>query len=198
MIKGLIVFSLFAYAVWGQCPVAASGSTVANAAINPRACKYFGTAAPGSVTGNLSGDFYTDTTNHNEYVCNAPSGTAAPACTSVTAAGWLRIIINPIAAADLPAALANSTSVNGTAIPELPTTFNCGSYVNLNACLDAAKTYVTTNEAGSGKAARVMLPQGTLSITPAVAAISLTAVGNASSGATAYTGIGVCFRWHLR
>ena len=53
--------------------------------------KFFGTAAPGSVAGNLPGDLFTDTTNHHEYVCNAPSGTAAPACTSVTAAGWLQI-----------------------------------------------------------------------------------------------------------
>ncbi len=51
--------------------------------------KFFGTAAPGSVATNLPGDLYTDTTNHNEYVCNAPSGTAAPACTSVATAGWL-------------------------------------------------------------------------------------------------------------
>ncbi len=53
--------------------------------------KFLGTAAPGSVSGNLPGDFFTDTTNHNEYVCNAPSGTAAPACTSVATAGWLLI-----------------------------------------------------------------------------------------------------------
>jgi hypothetical protein len=51
--------------------------------------KFFGTAAPGSVSGNLPGDLFTDTVAHNEYVCNAPAGTAAPACTSVTAAGWL-------------------------------------------------------------------------------------------------------------
>jgi hypothetical protein len=53
--------------------------------------KFFVTAAPGSIAGNLPGDFATDTTNHHEYVCNAPSGTAAPACTSVTAAGWLQV-----------------------------------------------------------------------------------------------------------
>jgi hypothetical protein len=53
--------------------------------------KFFGTAAPGSVATNLPGDLFTDTTAHNEYVCNAPSGTAAPACTSVTAAGWLLV-----------------------------------------------------------------------------------------------------------
>ena len=51
--------------------------------------KFFGTAAPGSVAGNLPGDLFTDTTGHKEYVCNAPFGTATPACTSVTAAGWL-------------------------------------------------------------------------------------------------------------
>jgi hypothetical protein len=51
--------------------------------------KFFGTASPGSVATNLPGDFYTDTTAHNEYVCGAPAGTAAPACTSVTAAGWM-------------------------------------------------------------------------------------------------------------
>ena len=53
--------------------------------------KFFGTAAPGSVATNLPGDLFTDTTAHNEYVCNAPAGTVAPACTSVTAAGWLQI-----------------------------------------------------------------------------------------------------------
>lgn len=50
--------------------------------------KFFGTTAPGSVTGNLPGDQYTDTTGHANYYCGAPSGTAAPACTSVTTGGW--------------------------------------------------------------------------------------------------------------
>lgn len=59
----------------------ASGSTVV-------AQKFFGTAAPGSVSGNLPGDFFSDTTNHNDYWCNAPSGTAAPACVSVASGGW--------------------------------------------------------------------------------------------------------------
>ena len=53
--------------------------------------KFFGTATPGSVTGNLPGDLYTDTTNHNEYVCNAPSGTVTPACTTVATAEWMLI-----------------------------------------------------------------------------------------------------------
>jgi hypothetical protein len=50
--------------------------------------QFFGTAAPGSVAGNLPGDRYSDTTNHHDYWCGAASGTAAPACTSVTTGGW--------------------------------------------------------------------------------------------------------------
>ena len=46
----------------------------------------------------------------------------------------------------------------------IPTTFDCEAYANLNACLDAAKTYVTTNEAGSGLAARVLIAQGTFAL----------------------------------
>ena len=53
--------------------------------------KYSGIAAPGTVTGNLSGDFYNDTVNHNLYVCNAAFGTSAPACTSVTAGQWMLV-----------------------------------------------------------------------------------------------------------
>ena len=70
---------------------AATASAIGAVQLTVAAQKFFGTAAPGSVTGNLPGDFFTDTTNHNEYVCNAPSGTAAPACTSVTAVGWLLV-----------------------------------------------------------------------------------------------------------
>lgn len=50
--------------------------------------KFFGTAAPGSVAGNLPGDIFSDTTNHQEYWCNATAATAAPACVSVTVGGW--------------------------------------------------------------------------------------------------------------
>jgi hypothetical protein len=50
--------------------------------------KFFGTSAPGSVAGNLPGDTFSDTTNNKDYWCNAPSGTAAPACTSVAVGGW--------------------------------------------------------------------------------------------------------------
>lgn len=56
--------------------------------VGPPAQKFFGTATPGSVPGNLPGDFYSDTTNHHDYWCNATAGTSAPACTSVTTGGW--------------------------------------------------------------------------------------------------------------
>lgn len=52
---------------------------------------FFVTAAPGSIAGNLPGDFASDTTNHHFYGCNATSGTAAPACTSVATNGWQQI-----------------------------------------------------------------------------------------------------------
>lgn len=50
--------------------------------------KFFGTTTPGSISGNLPGDLYTDTTGHNEYYCGAPAATAAPACTTVSVGGW--------------------------------------------------------------------------------------------------------------
>jgi hypothetical protein len=53
--------------------------------------KFFGTAAPGSVTGNLPGDTFSDTANYNDYWCNAGAGTAAPACTSVAVGGWTQL-----------------------------------------------------------------------------------------------------------
>lgn len=45
--------------------------------------------------------------------------------------------------------------------------FDCGNpaYANLNACLDAAKNYVTTNNDGTGRAVDVVIPQGTFSLT---------------------------------
>jgi len=53
---------------------------------------FFGTAAPGSVSGNLPGDVFNDTTNHVTYHCNAASGTPAPACTAVTSGGWQSVV----------------------------------------------------------------------------------------------------------
>ena len=78
-------------AVTGTSPILSSGTNTPNISLDTTKVpqKFFGTAAPGSVATNLPGDLFTDTTAHNEYVCNAPAGTAAPACTSVSAAGWL-------------------------------------------------------------------------------------------------------------
>lgn len=42
---------------------------------------------------------------------------------------------------------------------------DCIAYSNLNGCFDAAKAFVTTNETGSGKAIRIMLPQGISTLT---------------------------------
>jgi hypothetical protein len=80
-------------AVTGTSPIMSSlGSTPAISLDTTKVPqKFFGTSAPGSVTGNLPGDLFTDTTAHNEYVCGAPSGTAAPSCTSVSVGGWLLV-----------------------------------------------------------------------------------------------------------
>ena len=78
-------------------PPAATASTAGGVTLAATAQKFFGTTAPSTgITGNLPGDLYTDTTHHQEYVCNAPSGTAAPACTAVATAGWLLLNANGI------------------------------------------------------------------------------------------------------
>lgn len=43
--------------------------------------------------------------------------------------------------------------------------YNCAGYGSLNQCFDAAKAYVTSSEAGVGKAAQIFIPQGTYTIT---------------------------------
>lgn len=96
---------------------------------------------------------------------------------------------------------ANGVSITGTSAAPviglvagnavLPTTFDCGdtaTYPTLNNCLDALKTFVTTNESGSGLAGQAVIPQGSVSLSPAVAALTLTAAANASAGSTVYTG----------
>jgi hypothetical protein len=88
------------------------GAPVMNEARSGCVQKFLGTAAPGSVTGNLPGDLFTDTTNHQQYVCNAPSGTAAPACTSVTAAGWL--LVNGGGAGTVTLQVNGSSAVSGS------------------------------------------------------------------------------------
>lgn len=76
--------------------------------------QFFGTAAPGSVAGNLPGDFFSDTTNHNDYWCNAVSGTAAPACTSVISGGWTLLNGGGTSAGGFYATSSTSRSILGT------------------------------------------------------------------------------------
>lgn len=61
-----------------------SGTTLSG---NPPA-RFFGTSAPGNISGNMPGDLYSDTTNHQIYQCNAVATATAPACTSITTGGW--------------------------------------------------------------------------------------------------------------
>jgi hypothetical protein len=68
-----------------------SSNTTLDAKTTLIAQKFFGTSAPGSVAGNLPGDSFTDSVGRNVYICGAPTGTAAPACTSVSPAGWLLV-----------------------------------------------------------------------------------------------------------
>jgi hypothetical protein len=89
LIFAALALAAIAGAQVSSVPTQGGSTTPVNTAIIAQ--KFFGTAAPGSVATNLPGDLFTDTTGHKEYVCNAPAGTAAPACTSVTAAGWLLI-----------------------------------------------------------------------------------------------------------
>ncbi len=114
--------------------------------------KYFGTTAPGSVSGNLPGDFFTDTTAHNQYVCNAPSGTAAPACTSVTAAGWL--LLNA----------GGAISVPGSAVTDA----QCwASSSTLGVCADIAISGTMTTGAGGSTAGALDMAAGTVASVPA-------------------------------
>ena len=55
-------------------------------------------------------------------------------------------------------------AIGGSPSTEPVGVFNCSSYATLNSCLDVAKAYVTSNESGSGLAARVLIPQGTFSL----------------------------------
>jgi hypothetical protein len=102
-------------AVTGVSPIISNNSSTTPAISLDKtlvAQKFFVTAPPTNIAGNLPGDLATDTTNHKEYVCNAPSGTAAPACTAVATAGWLLLNssgggggnLTPVAFASIPPA----------------------------------------------------------------------------------------------
>ncbi|MDP9113432.1 MAG: hypothetical protein M3O20_07095 [Acidobacteriota bacterium] len=90
--------------------------------------RFFGTAPPGSVSGNLPGDFYSDTTNHNEYWCNAVAGTAAPACTAVAVGGWT---------------LLNGGGTGGTAVAPYTTTVTSQTSVSITAATHGQGTLAT-------------------------------------------------------
>ncbi len=52
---------------------------------------FFGISTPGSVAGNLPGNWYTDTAAKVLYECQKPSGTQAPACSGVGIGDWTAI-----------------------------------------------------------------------------------------------------------
>lgn len=110
----------------GLIPTPSGGGTslAVDATVIPQ--KFLGTAAPGSVAGNLPGDLFTDTTNHNQYVCNAPSGTAAPACTSVTAAGWLLVNSGGTVTASSVTTFSNKDFAQNV-LPSVDSTYSLGS-----------------------------------------------------------------------
>lgn len=76
-----------------------AGALIAQAPQVPH--KWHGTVPPGAgIGGNLPGDLYLykqkdsddDATYiENVYICKAPEGTAAPACSDVSASGWVFI-----------------------------------------------------------------------------------------------------------
>ena len=64
----------------------------------------------------------------------------------------------------------NGTVTIGTTLPTVlgdgVSALTCpGKFASLTACLDAAKTFVTTNEDGTGKALRILISQGTYALT---------------------------------
>lgn len=80
--------AILSASVTGGLPLLSGASTTPTWGTAPAAQKFFGTAAPTTVAGNLPGDLFSDTTNHNDYFCNALAATAAPACSAVTTNGW--------------------------------------------------------------------------------------------------------------
>ena len=162
--------------ILGGVTMSTSTSSVAVATDDPRnsnarlpsagtvlvAQKFFGTAAPGSVATNLPGDLYTDTTAHSEYVCNAPAGTAAPACTAVVAAGWL-LLNQPAGSVNLQSATpgtpqTGNSNISGTGIfgtgllfGTNPISFGAGTQPLYNMWIGA---YGSANTTGSNNSAQ--------------------------------------------
>lgn len=106
---------------------------------------FFGTTAPGSVSGNLPGDLFSDTTNHNDYWCNATSGTAAPACTSVTVGGWT--LLNTTGTGG------GNVSTSGTPTANTLAMFIDATHIgNSNVLQDATTGQITTAKSLNGPA----------------------------------------------
>jgi hypothetical protein len=125
--------------------------------------KFFGTAAPGSVAGNLPGDSFTDTANHKEYVCNAPAATATPACTSVTAAGW--ILTNGAGSFDCADATGSTTVYTCPTPSPVPTVYSTGALVSFKPQTTNTTTGPTLNVAGLGAKNMVANTGGAASLT---------------------------------
>lgn len=79
---------------------------------------FFGTTAPGSVAGNLPGNWYTDTANHVLYECQKPAGTSPPACTAVAAGNWT-VIPGVLTAGVGLVSILNGLAVDTTMIPQM-------------------------------------------------------------------------------
>lgn len=87
--------------------------------------KFFGVAAPGSVTGNLPGDQFYDHINHLAYWCDAASGTSAPACNAVAVGNWTQVGSGSGGGSMFDGSAATSTTgIGGTASAPTFTTVN--------------------------------------------------------------------------
>lgn len=106
-------YKILAHTTTAGLPLLSGNAATPSWGSAPAAQKFFGTAAPGSVAGNLPGDLFSDTTNHNDYWCNATAATAAPACTSVTSGGWALLNSGTVTSV-IVAGTANQITASGT------------------------------------------------------------------------------------
>ena len=72
-------------------------------------------------------------------------------------------LTNGLVATNFASLTAGPTYLNPTT--GYATTFDCEAYVNLTACLNAAKAYTNSNETGGGNAARILIPEGNFTLT---------------------------------
>lgn len=87
--RRVIVISLFCV-LQAQAQLVDTGQRTAPSVSAVTGRTFYGSGAPGAVTGNLGGDHYIDTSAspHQEYTCTAASGVT---CTSVSATGWVAL-----------------------------------------------------------------------------------------------------------